>query len=168
MPGKLRFDDMDVMNPETVRKLVTALTDQAGRPKMTFWLEIRNRYYFEVHGGPLSTSPGWYVISDRIGPLYVGTASDLNSRLNSKNGSLDNFANSKRPSDLERNFIKAFKDLGLLEGLQVTVIEEPALCAAMGLTSALSARDRQNVEKILNLLRGRIMANPREYETGGR
>jgi len=52
-------------------------------------------------------------------PVYVGEADSLNGRLNSDNGSRDNFMNPQRTSDPERNFLKRLSDLGLLRSFSM-------------------------------------------------
>ena len=95
-----------------------------------------------------------YVIVDLAGrPLYVGEAEDLDHRLNSATGSLDNFNNSKRTSDPARNFLKSFLSAGLLDGLRVGIIEEAAVCSELGLEGCLTKLDRCNVEKLLGIFR---------------
>ena len=89
--------------------------------------------------------------------LYVGTAENLDNRLSSENGTRDQFANPQRTSDPERNFIKAFHDLGIIGQLTVVVIEESLLRKALGLSCELTKRDRHNVEKILNLFRESVL-----------
>lgn len=157
MPGRLRCDELDIGDPEVVRRLVQALSDAARNQSARRGLATSKKYYFSVPADDIPSEPGWYVICDATGvPLYVGTASDLNGRLNTENGSRDQFANPKRASDSERNFIKAYADLGIIDGLIVVVIPESAVCASMGVRTPLSRRDRHNVEKILNLFRASI------------
>lgn len=106
-------------------------------------------------------APGWYVIVDLSGkPLYVGEAEDLDQRLNSSTGSLDNFNNSKRKSDPVRNFIKYLVSSGMIEGLKVGTIEELAILTGLGLEGRLSKLDRCNVEKVLGIFRVGIVPEP--------
>lgn len=156
MPGRLRYDDLDLTKREVVDLLLDKLTSMAHDPQNRYSFEVRKRYYFGIPDGPVSSDAGWYVILEKAGPLYVGTAEDLNARLNTENGSRDQFANPQRISDAERNFIKTFASSGLLDSLSVIVISEPKLRSAMGLSAALTKRDRNNVEKMLNLFRERI------------
>lgn len=157
MPGRLRFDNIDVTERATVELLLDTLANLARDPDNRYTLEVRKRYYFAVPDGPITTDAGWYVICGGANPLYVGTGENLNARLNSENGSRDQFANPKRKSDPERNFIKAFVDASVLKALIVIVIPEPAICSAVGVTSPLTRLDRHNVEKILNLFRDVIV-----------
>lgn len=161
MPGRLRFDALDVNDTFLVRHLRGALSSLARDPRNKHALEVRKRYYFATPNGPITSDAGWYAICDDSGPLYVGTAQNLNSRLNSENGSRDQFANPRRRSDPERNFIKALTNSGALKGLTVVVISEPALCSAMDAKAPLTRRDRYNVEKVLNLFRERTIRGKR-------
>ncbi|MFA4915979.1 MAG: hypothetical protein WC560_04835 [Syntrophales bacterium] len=119
MPGKLRFDHLDVRDPSKVDRLVLGLKSLAKNPQNWHPLEVKKKYYFAAPSAQLPFGPGWYVICDDMGPLYVGTAEDLNARLNSENGSRDQFANPKRENDPERNFIKSFSDQGIVKGLRI-------------------------------------------------
>jgi hypothetical protein len=160
MPGILRHDELDITDPTVVRRLIDALRSLAAERRRVHQLQVSKRYYFSVPDGPLPSCPGWYVICDESGSLYVGTAENLEKRLNSPDGSRDQFANPLRTSDSERNLIKAFHDSGVLGDLRVVVLEEPALREMLGLPAALSSRDRHNVEKTLNLFRERVIAGP--------
>jgi hypothetical protein len=72
------------------------------------------RYFFSLPDGSIAPDAGWYIILDGKTPLYVGTSYNLNSRLNSPSGSVDNFARRARIKDSERNFIKKFSGPPLL------------------------------------------------------
>lgn len=157
MPGRLRCDELDFNDAQVVHRVIVALRRLALAPESSYPLKVCKRYYFSVPGG-LPTGAGWYVIGDAQTSLYVGTADNLDARLNSGNGSRDQFANPQRTSDPERNFIKAFVAGGVLGPLRVTVIPESSLCAALGMAGPLTRRDRHNVEKVLNLFRERVMA----------
>lgn len=157
MPGRLRCDTLDLTSPDIVRQLITVLTMIGQDPLHTHALEVSKRYYFRVPDGPLPSGPGWYVIRSKGQSLYVGTAENLDNRLNSENGTRDQFANPQRISDPERNFIKAFHDLDMIGPLTVVVIEESLLREALGFSCELTKRDRQNVEKILNLFRESVL-----------
>jgi len=157
MPGVLRHDELDITDPEVVRRLIYALRSLATKRLNVHQLHVSKRYYFSVPDGPLPSCPGWYVICDEAGSLYVGTAENLDRRLNSQDGSRDQFANPQRTNDSERNLIKAFHDSGVLGDLRVVVLEEPALREMLGVPEVLSDRDRHNVEKTLNLFRERVV-----------
>src|SRR5205814_639827 len=106
--------------------------------------------------------PGWYVVCDESGrALYVGTAENLNARLNSQNGSRDNFADPTRTTDSVRNFIKTFRSAGFLGVLQVLPVTESSICASLGFQCPLSKLDRCNVEKVIGLFRERVVADRR-------
>ncbi|MEW6375155.1 MAG: GIY-YIG nuclease family protein [Thermodesulfobacteriota bacterium] len=62
-------------------------------------------FYFSTPAS-LPTESGLYIILNGTSPIYVGKAEDLNKRLNTENGSRDQFANPQRSSDIEGNFIK--------------------------------------------------------------
>jgi hypothetical protein len=158
MPGKLRCDSLDLSAKLVVKQLLYTLSSLADGSRNWHHLEVRKQYYFATPGKLLSNEAGWYIIcdADRC-PIYVGIAKNLNVRLNSENGSRDNFANPQRTSDPERNFIKAFVSSGLLGSLEVLVIQETLLCSAMQMPSPLSDRDRKNIEKTINLFRERIL-----------
>lgn len=156
MPGQLRTDVLNLSDPEAIEGLVAALSAMAAQSDRRYELEVSKRYYFSVPDGPITDAAGWYLIRAGAEPIYVGTAENLNSRLNSENGSRDQFANPKRTSDSERNFIKAFVAAGVVNDLTVAVLSEPDLCAEIGVESPLTKRDRHNVEKVLNILRTRV------------
>ena len=69
-------------------------------------IRVKNGIYFDLLEGRLPAEAGWYVLLDAGVALYVGKADNLDRRLNSDDGSRDNFANPKRASDPERNFVK--------------------------------------------------------------
>lgn len=157
MPGRLRFDNLDVTERPRVEQLIKALSAAAQDPQSRHQLTVSKRYYFAVFEGQISSHAGWYVICTDEEPLYVGTAKNLNSRLNTENGSRDQFANPKRSSDPERNFIKSFVASGVLGSLSVITIKETEICTSLNIKSPLTRRDRHNVEKVLNLFRQRIV-----------
>lgn len=158
MPGKLRFDNLDVTNPKVVTKVLDALSGLTADARNVHSLEVSKRYYFITPNGPLVSDAGWYVICHSSHPLYVGTAENLNARLNSENGSRDQFANPQRTSDPERNFIKSYRTSGVLGPLQVVVISERAECSKAEVSAPLTKRDRENVEKALNLFREKVVS----------
>ena len=158
MPGRLRCNVVDLNKPATVKALLGALTSLARNKGNIFQFVIQNDYYFSIPAGAITSQAGWYVICDAQGrPIYVGTATNLNSRLNTKDGSLDNFANSQRSSDDARNFIKAFTSSGTISSLSVVVIAEPALCQQLGIQPPLSKLDRGNIEKVLSIFRATVV-----------
>lgn len=61
----------------------------------------------------------------------------------------DQFANPQRSSDIERNFIKKYTELGLIQPLRVCIITETSLDI-----EPLTDVDHGNMEKHLNIWRG--------------
>jgi len=157
MPGRLRCHALDVSAPEVLRRVLQAIDELIAEPGSKAPLELRGRYHFRVRGLSLPTSPGWYVIcGPDQSPLYVGTAEDLDARLNTDNGSRDGFANPKRTSDPERNFIKALLASGTLANASVVFFTEMALREKLGLPVPLEKLDRENIEKIINIFRANL------------
>jgi len=157
MPGRLRCGVLDLSSPEVFGRVLDALMALVREPGRQFELRLKDRYHFTIPAGPVSSEPGWYVIRgpDAL-PLYVGTAENLDARLNSDNGSRDGFANPQRTSDPERNFIKAFLSASILSSVSVVVITEAELQSRLGSTKSLSKLDRQKVEKVANIFRARL------------
>lgn len=154
MAPSLVHEAIDVNERSVVNTLVSAARAVLSRAGSWHRLEVRRARYFATPDGPLPHGPGWYVIGDRTGAArYVGEAGNLNARLNSDQGSLDNFANSNRASDPVRNFLKVFISTGLLGEPRVGVIEEAEILSVVGARTALSERDRCNVEKVLDVFR---------------
>lgn len=158
MPGILRCDRIDLNQAGVVRHLIAALAAEAKDSASWTDLSVSGRYYFTTTHRSLPPSPGWYVICDEHRrPLYAGSAENLDSRLNSPNGSRDNFANPQRTTDPVRNFIKAFCTSGIIAGLMVLFITEPSVCTRLGVNEPLSALDRGNIEKFLGVFRERVL-----------
>jgi hypothetical protein len=125
----------------TLEIRVDALGTEAKNASCWTDLDVRG-YYFSTPRACLPPSPGWYIICDEHRrPLYVGRADNLDRRLNSPNGSLDNFAKRLRASDPVRNFIKAFRSSGIIPGLKVLFITEASICPALGVSPPLSELD---------------------------
>ena len=102
--------------------------------------------------------PGWYIIYDEnYGVLYVGVAEDLNKRLNTKDGTRDNFANPKRLFDPERNFIKKFIILGIIRPKVICIREKDFLEISDIKTQRLSKLDRKNIEKFIRIFSSYIL-----------
>ena len=116
-------------------------------PKNYFSLSHTKNYYFSTPAS-LPVESGWYIILCDNSPIYVGKAENLNGRLNTENGSRDQFANPLRSSDIERNFIKKYTELGLIQPLRVCILRESSLDVPM------TDLDRNNIEKHLNIWRG--------------
>ncbi len=160
VPGTLRCDRINLNEPAIINCLLEVLEAAAGKPSSWSMLEVSGRYYFSTPGRGLPAVGGWYIICDETRrPLYVGTAENLKNRLNSRDGSRDNFANPKRSQDSVRNFVKAFHSTGILPELQVLVVPEQSVCDRLGVPSPLSDLDRGNVEKVLGLFRERIVGS---------
>lgn len=160
MPGILRCDRLDLNNAAVVRRLLDAAAAQARDASQWSALEVTGRYYFSTPGRNLPDAPGWYIICDQTGsPLYVGGADNLNKRLNSRDGTRDNFANPQRSQDPVRNFIKAFQTSGVIAGLQVLFFLESSICAALGISGRLSELDRSNIEKVIGLFREQLVTD---------
>jgi hypothetical protein len=158
MPGKLRCDLINFNEPTTVQALIEVLTELASNESNLHRLDVRGTYYFSIPDGPLTSDAGWYIICDEEQrPIYVGTATNLNGRLNTSDGSRDNFANLKRPYDDTRNFIKAFVSSRILRSLFVITIPEPAVCQRISVQTPLSKQDRENIEKVLSIFSTRIV-----------
>lgn len=154
MPGKLRCGAIDLCSAEILQRVLNALKAIIATPSNRHRLQLRNRYYFNAPDGHLPSEPGWYIIlGPEMSPLYVGTAENLNARLNSDNGSRDGFANPQRTSDPERNFIKAFLAAGIFPAVSVVAIPETELRERLGWTNPLSKLDRENLEKVINIFR---------------
>lgn len=157
MPGILRCDRLDLNNAAVVRGLLDAAAAQARDTSHWSVLEVTGRYYFSTPRRNLADVPGWYIICDQTGcPLYVGAADNLDKRLNSRDGTRDNFANPQRSQDPVRNFIKAFRSSGVITGLQVLLLLESSICAALGFSGPLSELDRSNIEKVIGLFREQL------------
>jgi len=153
MPGRLRCDALPLGETAFLAAVPSLLSDIVSRSRR-YRLEVRGQYYFSIPDGPITSEPGWYIICDaNEEALYVGTTENLNGRLNTNVGSIDNFANSNRTSDPERNFVKALASTGILGSLSAVVIPESLFCGATRISGPLTKRDRENVEKCLSIFR---------------
>ena len=157
MPGILRCDKINLNDPAVVKNLKDKLKDTIKESK-TYHLHVSKKYYFKLDE-VITSNPGWYVIFENENPLYVGKAENLNSRLNTENGSRDQFANPQRISDPERNLLKKFNDIGVFERLTVYPINEENFCKKMVLEFPLSDLDRNNIEKFINIFRSYLFKN---------
>jgi len=152
--GTLKVGQIDLNDANMVNKIRLAIQKHINNSSAYYSLRFKPRYYFEVLNGPLPSERGWYIILVDETPIYVGKAEDLNVRLNSNNGSTDNFAKQGRTSDLERNFIKKFAELSIFSGLKVCIIKEKDLCSDLGLDpNSLTELDRGNIEKLVSIFR---------------
>ena len=148
---------IDVNDPLVVNRVLAAARSALERVRNWHILHVRSGVHFQTPNGPLPEGAGWYVISDRSGgPLYVGESENLNKRLNSDDGSGDNFANPTRSQDDIRNFVKAFASKDLLQDLRVGIVVEGDVSSVLGVSSPLSKLDRCNVEKVISLFRRQL------------
>ena len=145
----LKCDQIVLNDPAFVNALDVTLKKIVNQSKL-YDLHVENKLYFKLDE-KITTDPGWYLIFSIANRLYVGKADDLNGRLNTHNGSLDNFANSKGPKNNHRNFIKKLYDIGYFKEMKVLLIDELTLCTKMKLESPLSDLDRQNIEKFIDV-----------------
>ena len=123
--GRLVCDAIDLNDSSVLTDLLRIVTELLREPSRWHRLVVDRRLYFQTPDGPAPRESGWYVICDGSQrPLYVGTADNLDVRLNSTNGSLDTFANTKRKQDPTRNFIKTFAVKGSINELRVGVVVE--------------------------------------------
>jgi len=145
----LKCDQIVLNDPVFVNALDVTLKKIVNQSKL-YDLHVENKLYFKLDE-KITTDPGWYLIFSIANRLYVGKSDDLNGRLNTHNGSLDNFANSKGPKNNHRNFIKKLYDIGYFKEIKVLLIDELTLCTKMKLESPLSDLDRQNIEKFIDV-----------------
>ena len=139
--------NIDFNDKTQIQTLQADLQRILDNPKNYYPLAHTKKYYFSTPTS-LPTEPGWYIILCGMRPIYVGKAKDLNGRLNTENGSRDQFANPQRSSDIERNFIKKYSELGLIQPLRVCILREESL----GIQH-LTDLDQNNIEKHLNIWR---------------
>jgi hypothetical protein len=155
---QLKVGNFDLNSLGQVQQLVRALTQILSDLAVWHKLEVSKYCYFRSPDARLPTCSGWYVICDgEKTPLYVGQADNIDDRLNSENGSRDNFANPQRTSDLVRNFIKAFRTMDYITTLQVGVVCEPELLQQIGFSAPFQKVDQDNVEKVLGLFRNIVL-----------
>jgi hypothetical protein len=147
--GTLKCDKMDFNDTRQVQSLNLTIQCILDDPQNYYPLAHTKNYYFSIPDNSLPEEPGWYIILNGTLPIYVGKAEDLNKRLNTQNGSRDQFANPQRASDVERNFIKKYTEHGLIQNLRVCIVREGQLGVL-----ALTDLDRINCEKHLNIWRG--------------
>lgn len=152
--GKLKVDRINLNDASVVEKLKNII-DQLVRISLSYYpLRFKPQYYFEISNRQLPSERGWYVVLDGRKPLYTGKADNLNVRLNTNNGSIDNFANRKRVSDSERNFIKKFDELRIIGNLRICIVREADLCLRLNTNADdLTDLDRGNIEKTINIFR---------------
>ena len=90
--GTLKCGSVDFNDPHVVNTMRQRLQQVISNPQSYYTLAHTNGYYFSTPAGPLPNESGWYVILDEAIPIYMGKAVNLNNRLNSQNGSRDQFA----------------------------------------------------------------------------
>ena len=155
--GTLKVGALDFNKIGTLEAVRTAITEIASRPDSYHDLRFKTPNYFAVTGSRLPGKAGWYIVLDGTQPLYVGKTDNLDARLNTDNGSRDNFGNNKRPSDSERNFIKKFIEIGAFVTPRVCIIRKSELAAVIGISErCLNDIDAGNIEKVINLIRNGI------------
>lgn len=147
--GRINFNDAQV-----VERALNALRAFTAEPAHYRSLRVKNGLYFEIQDKPSPPQAGWYVLLVGTVPVYVGQAEDLDSRLNSTSGSLDNFAHRARTSDPERNFVKKLCDLGSFSPLRAWFITAAEFGQALSVALPFGELDMHNVEKFINLHRG--------------
>ena len=152
--AELVVGQIDLNDTDTVADLMAALRDLAGRPALYHRIQTKNGWYFEFRDRQLPLDSGWYILLAGKVPVYVGRAQVLDNRLNSDNGSLDNFAKRGRSNDPARNFVKRFRDMRIFAPLRTWIVVEQKLCGRLGASSPLEDLDRANIEKLINLNRG--------------
>jgi len=150
--GMLVIGIIDFNDLKTVRKFKVAVQNILKKSSAYFQLSFKPGFYFEIIGNQLPNCTGWYIILNGANPMYVGKAADLNVRLNTNHGSLDNFAAKSRKGDPERNFIKKFIEIVIVKNIRVCVITKKELCDELGICNkTFSELDKANTEKVLNL-----------------
>jgi len=147
--GVLKTYSVDLNDPKEIRRIMSVVGKYVSSTHSSYFdLRHKTPYYFDIPSGPITEADGWYIILDGTTPLYVGEASNLNNRLNSDNGSVDNFARKARTSDSERNFIKKFCEIKVVANARVVLIP-----ASVVFPSPLPTKDRKQVEKLINIFR---------------
>jgi len=155
--GILKFYSVNLNNHILVRTILGAFQAQLKSAKVYFTLQHILPYYFSTPGHTLISDPGWYIILEDKTPIYVGEAQNLNGRLNTTTGSCDDFGRRARTSDSQRNFIKKLSEAKLLSPLRVAVLSQPSLITEASLcASTFTKMDRKNIEKLLNIHRGKL------------
>ncbi len=151
--GSLVIGKIDLNSSDVATRLKVAVQRVINRPASYHAVRFKPQYYFEVPDG-LPSDRGWYILLLERAPIYVGKADNLDSRLNTNNGTIDNFANQRRTSDSQRNFIKKFDELGLCRDLRVCIIREEELVSILSADLRdIDDVDRGNIEKFINILR---------------
>lgn len=147
--GTIKVGNIDFNSVLVVRGLQLKIQTLLDDTRSYYDLEHTKQYYFSTQHVNLPKASGWYIILAGTIPIYVGKAINLNNRLNSEDGSRDQFANPQRTSDIERNFIKKYREAGLIPILRVCVIRHIDLFPDTQLTNL----DIGNIEKFINIWR---------------
>ena len=154
--NNLKTGRINLNNIKIVRKIEREIQKILNDKKSYFTLRMKKSFSFKTSKS-LPKESDWYIILHRKSPLYVGRTRSLNSRLNTIKGGLDNFRNSGRKSDGQRNFIKKFYKLKIFRTLKDCVIREKRLCEKLKLNrNNLEQIDKRNIEKLLNIFRGKF------------
>lgn len=119
--GTLKTGRLDLNDHRDMESCKEALLKIASRQSSYYALRFKPEYYFELPGAKPPRSAGWYVMLEAMTQVYVGRSDNLNSRLNSNQGSTDNFAKKLRTSNSERNFVKKFLEIGHFKKLRECV-----------------------------------------------
>ncbi len=136
--GHINLNDKEIIQ-KVKKEIQKILIDK----KSYFSLSVNEKSFYFKTSKALPGERGWYIILHRKRPIYVGWANSLNSRLSTRNGSLDNFRNSLRKYDSQRNFIKKFIGLKIFTNLKICTIREYELCKRLELKgSNLKTVDR--------------------------
>ena len=157
--GTLKTHRLDLNSADFVQTVITAVKAIAGEKKNRRDLRFSAPSYFAVPSGDVPEKAGWYIILGDGKPIYVGTTSSLHARLNTPHGSLDNFAAASRTSDSERNFIKKFIEIGIVQNPEVILVTEEELFARVPLPVPvpLDKCERESLEKVINIFRSVIV-----------
>ena len=157
MPGVLRCGVLDMSSPAIVARVINTVKTIARNASNKYKLAT-DGFGFNITGGNITSDSGWYIIcTEGNMPIYVGKANNLNNRLNTPEGSLDNFAARQRKTDSERNFIKLLLKHNAFKSLYVVVIPKLELEKELKLKTTLNDIDQGNIEKCINIHRGFIL-----------
>ena len=151
--GTLIVNNINLNNTNVVNNLRSVIQGFISDSSSYYPLKFKPEFYFEIPNGSCPRERGWYITLDGKMAIYVGKSYNLNARLNTNTGSIDNFANQGRTFDPERNFIKKFNELIIFNDLRVCIILESALCLELIMPNNLTELDRGNIEKLINIFR---------------
>jgi hypothetical protein len=148
---KLIVGNLDINDKTIALSLLSSIQNLTSNQSSYSNLIVKNGTCLEVPNMKSNIGSGWYIIIENRTPLYVGRSDNLYSRLNTPNGSRDNFNNTQRSGDSIRNFIKKYSDIGVITNLRVFVIQESQL-QLIGLNDT----DRYNIEKFISIFRTKL------------